>query len=55
MRYNPLNVVFNPDSLTDRGLILRTRLWKALLVFVGSIAAGGAIRIMAHLITAIAF
>ena len=38
--YIPLNIVFRPDILTDRGRLCRRRFGVSLLVFVGALGIG---------------
>ena len=48
--YVPLNIVFRPDLLTDRGLLCRRRFGISLLVFVGALGTGLAIGVVARLL-----
>ena len=48
--YVPLNIVFRPDFLTDRGRICRRRFGISLLTFVGALGTGVAIGIVARLL-----
>ena len=48
--YIPLNIVFRPDILTDRGRLCRRRFGVSLLVFVGALGAGIAIGLVARLL-----
>jgi hypothetical protein len=40
LAYTPLNLVFRPDLLTERGLQYRLRFGVAVLIFVCAVAAG---------------
>jgi hypothetical protein len=48
--YIPLNAVFRPDLLTDRGRLYRSRFGISLLVFVGALGAGLALGALARLL-----
>lgn len=41
--YVPLNIVFRPDLLTERGRLFRRRFGKAVLFFVVAVGAGAAL------------
>ncbi len=48
--YIPLNLVFRPDLLTERGQLWRRRFGRSVLVFVGALAAGVALTGLAALL-----
>lgn len=48
--YVPLNIVFRPDLLTDRGRLCRRRFGISLLTFVGALGTGSAIGVVARLL-----
>ena len=48
--YVPLNIVFRPDLLTDRGRLCRRRFGISLLAFVGALGTGIAIGLIARLL-----
>ena len=48
--YVPLNIVFRPHLLTDRGRLCRRRFGISLLAFVGALGTGIAIGLIARLL-----
>jgi hypothetical protein len=48
--YIPLNAVFRPDLLTDRGRLCRRRFGLSVLVFVGALGSGFALGAIARLL-----
>jgi hypothetical protein len=48
--YIPLNIVFRPDILTERGRVCRRRFGVSLLVFVGALGIGLALGGVARLL-----
>lgn len=44
--WNPLNAIFNPDVLSERGLGSRRRIFRGLLVFLFSFVLSGAIALI---------
>jgi len=48
--YIPLNAIFRPELLTNRGRLCRRRFGLSLLVFVGALGAGLALGALVHLL-----